>query len=305
MQVIETTREMQAWADGARRSGFRIGFVPTMGFLHEGHLSLIREARRRSDRCVVSIFVNPLQFGPQEDLERYPRDLVRDQAALAEEGVDVIYFPSAEAMYPEGFQSEVRVTRLTRGLCGASRPGHFTGVTTVVAKLFHAVKPHVAVFGEKDFQQLAAVRRMAADLDFDIDIVGAPIVREADGLAMSSRNVYLSLREREAAQRLSGALFAARARVDAGERDAARVVEQVRADLVQEPLLRVDYVALVDPVTMEPVREITGPAILALAAFVGKTRLIDNTRLGAGERDSVATPGRSERKAVPELKANP
>jgi len=282
MRTIETVPEMQAWADATRQAGLRIGFVPTMGYLHEGHLSLVREARRRSDRCVVSIFVNPLQFGPGEDLDRYPRDLARDRAALSAEGAGVLFLPRADEIYPQGFQTEVCVAEVTQGLCGAARPGHFNGVTTVVAKLFNAVKPHVAVFGEKDFQQLVTIRRMVADLDFDIDIVGAPIVREADGVAMSSRNAYLSPREREAARVLSRCLAAARSLVDSGVREAAAVRGRVDRELKSEPLARVDYVALVDPATMAPIGDIAGPTLLALAVFIGKTRLIDNTILAAG-----------------------
>jgi pantoate--beta-alanine ligase len=280
VEVIEAPRAMQAWADATRRAGRRIGFVPTMGYLHDGHLSLIAVARARADACVASIFVNPLQFGANEDLARYPRDLERDTARLRATGVDVLYLPAAGAMYPDGFQTHVEVERLTRGLCGRTRPTHFRGVTTVVAKLFHAVKPHVAVFGEKDFQQLAAIRRMVADLDFDVEVVGAPIVREADGLAMSSRNAYLSAPERTAARCLSRALAAARTAAAAGERAAATLCARARDVIEAEPLARIDYVELVDPETLEPVGTIAPRALLALAVFVGATRLIDNTVLG-------------------------
>lgn len=279
MTVIETARGMQSWSDAVRSGGERIGFVPTMGYLHEGHMTLVREAKQRADRCVVSIFVNPMQFGPNEDLARYPRDLERDSAMLSAAGVDVLYLPNAQAMYPPGFQTEVSVTRLTRGLCGRSRPTHFRGVTTVVAKLFHAVKPHVAVFGQKDFQQLVAIERMVADLDMDVEIAGAPIVREPDGLAMSSRNVYLAADERRAALCLSRAWQAARRSFDAGERDAGALLAAARAVIDAEPLARADYVELVDRFDLEPVDRIERPALLALAVFIGETRLIDNTVL--------------------------
>lgn len=270
---------MQSWSDRMRSLGQRIGLVPTMGYLHEGHLSLVEVVRRRADRCVVSIFVNPLQFGANEDLDHYPRDLSRDTALLREAGVDVLYLPSPLTMYPQGFQSEVSVTQVTRGMCGRSRPTHFRGVTTVVTKLFNAVKPHVAVFGEKDFQQLVTIKRMAADLDFDIEILGAPIAREADGLAMSSRNANLSPAERRAATCLFEALTGARAAVRNGERSATAILDIVRTRLAHEALARIDYVELTDPVTLEPVSAVDPSALLALAVFFGNTRLIDNTVL--------------------------
>jgi pantoate--beta-alanine ligase len=279
MEVISTPREMQAWADGVRRSGERIGLVPTMGYLHEGHLSLVSVAQRHARRCVASIFVNPLQFGANEDLEKYPRDLARDGAMLREAGVDALYTPDAAVMYPPGFQTAVTVHDVTRRLCGASRPGHFRGVTTVVTKLFNAVKPHVAVFGMKDFQQCVTVRRMARDLDCDIEIIAAPIVREPDGVAMSSRNAYLSSTERAAATCLVRALRDAEDMVRGGERRARVVVEHVRAAIAREPLARIDYVALVDSETMDDVDELDTPALLALAVFIGRTRLIDNVLL--------------------------
>ena len=281
MQEIDTAVEMRAWSDEARRAGRRIGLVPTMGYLHAGHLSLVAEARRRAETCVASIFVNPLQFGPSEDLARYPRDLPRDRDALRDAGVDVLYLPTADEMYPPGFQTEVTVTQVSTGLCGATRPGHFRGVTTVVTKLFNAVKPHVAVFGEKDFQQLAVIRRMANDLDTGIEVIGAPIVREADGLAMSSRNAYLSADQRAAALCLSRSLAAAREAVAGGERDADAVLRAARAVLDAEPAARVDYVALVDADTLEPLPRIADRALLALAVLIGRTRLIDNTILTA------------------------
>jgi pantoate--beta-alanine ligase len=281
MLELDTPAAMRDWADLTRARGWRIGLVPTMGYLHAGHLSLVAEARRRADMCVASIFVNPLQFGANEDLANYPRDLDRDRAALAAAGVEVLYRPSADSMYPRGFQLEVAVTKVSAGLCGRARPGHFGGVTTVVAKLFNAVKPHVAVFGEKDFQQLAVIRRMAADLDLGIEIVGMPIVREADGLAMSSRNAYLSPEERAAARCLSRALAAGRDAAQRGSAESAAVLEPVRAVLAAEPLARVDYAEVVDADTIEPLDVLNRPALLALAVFIGRTRLIDNTVLAA------------------------
>ncbi|MGD9762885.1 MAG: pantoate--beta-alanine ligase [Candidatus Binatia bacterium] len=281
MLELSSPAAVQAWAVETRAAGLRIGLVPTMGYLHDGHLSLVAEARRRVDACVVSIFVNPLQFGPREDLDRYPRALSRDRALLERAGVAVLYAPSVDVMYPDGFQTEVHVARVTSGLCGRSRPGHFRGVTTVVAKLFNAVRPHVAVFGEKDYQQLAAIRRMVIDLDFGLEIVGMPIVREPDGVAMSSRNANLSATERVAARCLSRALGAAREAVDAGARRAEDVLAAARAILDAELLARVDYAELVDAETLEPVDEIARPSLLALAVFLGRTRLIDNAVLTA------------------------
>jgi pantoate--beta-alanine ligase len=279
MEVIGTVAVMQAWADRTRAAGERIGFVPTMGYLHDGHLSLVREARRRSDRSVASIYVNPLQFGPNEDFERYPRAAERDRAQLAAAEVDVLFAPTVEEMVPRGFQTTVSVEKLTRGLCGSSRPGHFDGVTTVVAKLFNAVKPHVALFGEKDFQQLAAIRRMTRDLGFDVEVAGMPIVREPDGLAMSSRNAYLSEAERRAARCLSRARDAAAAAVAGGERAAGRVVDRAAAVLEAEPLARVDYAEIVDAEDLQPVESIDRRCLFALAVRIGSTRLIDNVVL--------------------------
>jgi pantoate--beta-alanine ligase len=284
MLEIDNPAAMRTWADDARAAGKRIALVPTMGYLHDGHLRLVAEARRRADVCVTSIFVNPLQFGANEDLSKYPRDLARDRAALDRAGVEVLYLPSAESMYPSGFQTELNVTGVSEGLCGRSRPGHFRGVATVVTKLFNAVKPHVAVFGEKDFQQLAVIRRMTADLDLGIEIVGVPIVREADGLAMSSRNAYLSPAERSAARCLSQALAAARTAFARGARRADALLAPVRAVLTAEPLARIDYAELVDAESMRPVEQVDLPAVLALAVFIGRTRLIDNTVLAATSR---------------------
>jgi pantoate--beta-alanine ligase len=274
--VIRTPAEMTAWSLAARARGERIAFVPTMGALHEGHVTLLREARKLSQKLALSIFVNPTQFGPNEDLARYPRDLPGDLAKAAGAGTDVAFVPEARDVYPAGFQTTIEVPELARGLCGPFRPGHFAGVATVVCKLLNIVRPDVAVFGEKDYQQLAIVRRMVVDLDMGIEIVGSPTVREPDGLAMSSRNAYLSPQERARALSLSRALFAARDAAAAGERDGARIAAQARAALDVD---RVDYVDLVDAHTLKPVTEIERPAVLAVAVFIGRTRLIDNVRI--------------------------
>ena len=276
--VLRTPSEMTAWSQAARARGERVAFVPTMGALHEGHVSLLREGRRRADRLALSIFVNPTQFGPKEDLSRYPRDLPGDLAKAASAGTDVAYVPDAADVYPPGFQTYVQVRELEQGLCGGARPGHFVGVATVVCKLFNVVRPHVALFGEKDFQQLAVVRRMVADLDLGVEIAGMPIVREPDGLAMSSRNASLSPDERRRALAWSRALSAARARAAAGERDAAALVATARGVLAGE-IDRVDYVEVRDAATLAPVTTLEREGVLLVAAFVGKTRLIDNVRL--------------------------
>jgi pantoate--beta-alanine ligase len=264
-----------------RASGRRVALVPTMGALHEGHLSLVQAGYRLADRVIVSIFVNPTQFGPTEDFARYPRDLARDLESLRKVGADVVFAPSVEEMYPNGDATWVTVERLTNGLCGRSRPGHFRGVTTVVARLLHAARPHVAIFGEKDFQQLAVIRRMVRDLCFGVEIVGGPIVREPDGLAMSSRNAFLSARARQQATALNSALHEARALVRAGLRDAVTICATARQRIEKEPLAEIDYVELVDTHSLEPVREIGERALLALAVRFEGTRLIDNTVLEA------------------------
>lgn len=279
MEILRTISEVKAAVRPRKRAGARVGLVPTMGYLHEGHLSLVRRARQETDLVVVSIFVNPLQFGPREDYDRYPRDLDRDAALLAPEGVDIVFAPSVEEMYPEPIRTFVEVTGLTEGLCGASRPGHFRGVTTVVTKLFNIVEPDVAYFGEKDFQQLQVVRRMVRDLNMNVEIVGVPTVREPDGLALSSRNVYLRGREREAARILYRAIQRAQELVAQGQRDARALVEDLTAFIAREPLARVDYVAVVDPETLAPVERIEGRVRLALAVYIGSTRLIDNAEL--------------------------
>jgi pantoate--beta-alanine ligase len=275
-EVISDPREMRIRAEDIRRDGRKIAFVPTMGYLHAGHVSLLHEGRRRGDVLVLSIFVNPMQFGPREDLSRYPRDLDGDLDKARGAGTDLAFVPDAAAMYPEGFQTRVAVTELSRGLCGDKRPGHFDGVATVVTKLLHLVKPHLAVFGDKDYQQLAVIRRLVRDLDLDVEIVGMPIVREPDGLAMSSRNAYLSADERRQALVLSSALARAHALVAGGERDAAALVAAARAVVAEAPAARIDYVELRDADSLAPVERLDRPAVLALAVFVGATRLIDN-----------------------------
>jgi pantoate--beta-alanine ligase len=282
MEIIAEPRAMQAWADAERRADRRIALVPTMGALHEGHLELIRVARTHADRVVVSIFVNPIQFNRRDDFERYPRSLDEDAALCATAGVDVIYAPSPGAIYPEGFTSGVEVTGLSEPLCGRTRPGHFRGVTTVVTKLFNAVRPHCAAFGEKDWQQLAVVRRMAADLDTGIEIVGVPTVREADGLALSSRNRLLGAEARQAARCVPRALDAAAEVVAAGVTAARSIADRAAAVIAAEPQARLEYAEVRDPESLIELEEVTGPALLALAVWVGGVRLIDNRILNPG-----------------------
>jgi pantoate--beta-alanine ligase len=280
VRIINGIQEMQQTALALKREGKRIAFVPTMGFLHEGHASLLREGRRRGDMLVLSIFVNPIQFGPGEDLERYPRDLEGDCAIARASGVDIVFTPTAAEMYPAGFQTAIRVRDLALPLCGSSRPGHFDGVATVVAKLFNICQPDLALFGTKDFQQLAVIRRMAADLSQPLEIVGMPIVREFDGLAMSSRNAYLSPAERLSALCLSRAIRLVREHYAAGELDAASLLAAARELIAAEPAATVDYLELRDATSLETVQTVSDTTLLALAVRIGKTRLIDNTLLG-------------------------
>ena len=279
-RVTRVTEVREIVADGRAR-GQRVGFVPTMGYLHEGHLRLVDEARRRADIVVMSIFVNPLQFGPTEDLTRYPRDLEGDAAKAQSRGVDVLFVPDGKEIYPEPPRIVVTPRALGARWEGAARPGHFEGVLTVVAKLFNIVQPHVAVFGQKDIQQATLVRAMVRDLDIPIEIVVAPTVREADGLAMSSRNSYLDAAARERALALSQALRAVQKAHTAGERRAAKLEEIARAHLTEQGITDVDYVAIADPRTLEPLAQAEAGTIVALAARVGRTRLIDNVVLGA------------------------
>ena len=277
MNAYSTVRDMRAAAAGLRARGLRIGFVPTMGNLHEGHLSLVRIARERADAVVVSIFVNPSQFGPNEDFAAYPRTFEADRALCERAGVDAVFHPAAEEMYPAGASVSVAETSLSRALCGASRPGHFDGVCTIVAKLFNVVLPHVAVFGEKDAQQLRIVRRMVRDLLIPVEIVSGPTVREPDGLALSSRNQYLDAAQRPRATCLRRALDEARRLFEAGERDAVRLADAMRAAVGREPGAQVDYASVVDDETLQPFEgSIVRPALAALAVRLGKTRLIDN-----------------------------
>jgi pantoate--beta-alanine ligase len=281
MKICSTTDEMRAASRAARHPGKRLGFVPTMGALHPGHLSLVRAARARSDVVAVSIFVNPLQFGPAEDLAKYPRTFERDVEFLESEVVDILFAPTPEEMYPAGAVTYVTVEGLSEKLCGKSRPGHFRGVTTVVAKLFNIVEPDLAFFGQKDAAQTTIIRRMVRDLNLPVEIVVCPIVREPDGLAMSSRNAYLSPRERKSAMVLHRSLTQLRDRFDQGERNAANLIEAGRQVLAQEPAVRVDYLEIVDPATLDPVQELRSTTLVAIAALVGNTRLIDNILMGA------------------------
>ncbi|MBK5276886.1 MAG: pantoate--beta-alanine ligase [Desulfuromonadales bacterium] len=277
MKIITSINEMQQLSLSLKREGKRVAFVPTMGFLHEGHTSLLREGRRRGDILVLSIFVNPIQFGANEDLDRYPRNLDGDCTIARECGVDLVFTPTAGEMYPPGFQTSIRVRELALPLCGASRPGHFDGVATVVTKLFNIVQPDVALFGNKDFQQLAVIRRMIADLALPVEIIGLPIVREADGLAMSSRNAYLSPDERRSALCLSRAIHIVRERYAAGERRANVLRDEALKLIAAEPAATIDYLELRDAATLEPATDASDTTLMALAVKIGTTRLIDNT----------------------------
>jgi len=282
VKIINSPLEMQQFADAARRKGERIAFVPTMGYLHEGHLSLMREGRRRGTMVVASIFVNPTQFAANEDFTRYPRDLERDCALMRTVPVDVLFAPEAADMYPSASQTWVEVTKLTQGLCGRHRPGHFRGVATVVTKLFNIVKPHVALFGEKDYQQLRTIQQMVRDLNMDLEIVPMATVREPDGLAMSSRNAYLSPAERKTALSLSRALAASRTALAAGANTAGELASAATSVLEREPGVEIEYVEAVDAESLEPVGTLDRPVVVAIAARVGKVRLIDNIVLTPG-----------------------
>ncbi len=276
MKIAVTVKETREQVDEWRRQGLSVGLVPTMGYLHEGHKSLITRAVSENDRVVVSVFVNPMQFGPSEDLESYPRDMDRDAALCEEAGAALIFHPEPSEMYHNGFSSYVDMDTLTGGLCGKSRPVHFRGVCTVVAKLFNIVVPDRAYFGQKDAQQLAVIRHMADDLSYGIEIKGCPIVREADGLARSSRNTYLGKEERQAALVLNKALSEGKKLIESGERDAVKIKDTVTGIINSEPMARIDYVEAVNWDSLEPVTDINGPVLVAVAVFIGKTRLIDN-----------------------------
>ena len=276
MQVVKTVKEVRDIVSGWKREGLSVALVPTMGYLHEGHRSLIEKSVSENDRTVVSVFVNPIQFGPSEDLASYPRDLQRDMDVVGSAGGDLIFHPEPSEMYPGHFTSFIDTSETTELLCGAVRPGHFRGVCTVVGKLFNIVMPERAYFGQKDAQQLATIRRFVRDLNFNVQIVACPIVRESDGLAKSSRNTYLSADERQAALVLSQSLQKGKALIDAGERDAAAVKEAIRAHLLTQPLARIDYVEVVDNENIRRVERISGSTLVAIAVYIGKTRLIDN-----------------------------
>ena len=276
MKIVGTVKEVREQVKEWKKQGLSVGFVPTMGYLHEGHKSLMDAARKGNDKVVVSIFVNPMQFGPTEDLATYPRDLDHDAALCESAGVDLIFHPEAEEMYEKDFCSFVDMTGLTEGLCGKTRPIHFRGVCTVVNKLFNIVTPDHAYFGQKDGQQLAVIKRMVRDLNMDIEIVGCPIVREEDGLAKSSRNTYLSPEERKAALILSKTVALGK-ELAKTEKDANKVVEAMKKNIETEPLAKIDYVEAVDALSMVPVEKLEGTCMLAMAVYIGKTRLVDNT----------------------------
>ncbi len=279
VQIIRTVSDMKNLAEKLRKEK-TIGFVPTMGYLHQGHLSLVKRSKAENDITVVSIFVNPTQFGPNEDYTSYPRDLKRDLSMIEKEGVDFVFVPEVEEMYPKGYSTYVNEESLSKYLCGKSRPGHFRGVCTVVTKLFNIVKPHRAYFGQKDAQQFRIIRRMVRDLNMDVEVIECPIVREPDGLAMSSRNVYLSTQEREQAVALNKSLKMAESLYRSGEKSASRIIEKILDYLSSFDKLKVDYVEIVDEESLEPVSQINKKVIVALAVWVGKARLIDNIILG-------------------------
>lgn len=276
MKIVETIKEVRDQVKEWRKEGYSVGLVPTMGYLHEGHKSLIDHAVAENDRVVVSVFVNPMQFGPTEDLESYPRDMERDAALCEQAGASLIFHPDPSEMYQEDFSSFVDMNTLTGGLCGKSRPIHFRGVCTVVSKLFNIVTPDRAYFGQKDAQQLAVIRHMVSDLNYGIEIVGCPIIREEDGLAKSSRNTYLNPEERQAALILSKSLAEGKKLLEAGEKNAATIRQVITDKIKTEPLAKIDYVEVVDWNNLEPIETIEGAVLVAIAVYIGKTRLIDN-----------------------------
>jgi pantoate--beta-alanine ligase len=280
MQVVRQIKEMQKISDRLREKGKRIGFVPTMGYLHDGHISLVRQARELCDSVVVSIFVNPTQFGPGEDFQRYPHDEEGDKAKLDKAGVEFLFIPEAKEMYPSGYQTYVEVAEVSKGLCGDFRPGHFRGVATVVAKLFNIVKPHIAVFGEKDYQQLLVIKKMVDDLNFDIEIIPGTLIREEDGIAMSSRNAYLSPEDRKKARVLYQSLVKAKELFDSGEKRTYNIVLAIGKMIESVEGVSLQYVEIRDAETLERVEKVSRPAVIAVAAMVGSVRLIDNIIIG-------------------------
>lgn len=276
IRVVSTVKETRTQVKEWRKQGLTVGLVPTMGYLHEGHQSLIKKAVAENDRVVVSVFVNPIQFAPNEDLETYPRDLEADTKLCDSTGADLIFHPTPDEMYPEGFSTHIQMDNLTKELCGKTRPTHFGGVCTVVGKLFNIVQPDKAYFGQKDAQQLAIIKRMVRDLNFDIEIVGCPIIREPDGLAKSSRNTYLNADERKAALILSKSIELGKQLVAGGERNAQTIIKAMTDKINTEPLARIDYVNAVDALNIEPLETLRGEVLVAIAVYIGKTRLIDN-----------------------------
>ena len=280
MRIIESAKKMQSYSESLRRQGKGIAFVPTMGYFHEGHFRLMKEAKKMADGVVVSIYVNPTQFGPKEDFSKYPRDLDRDLKMAQSAGVDVIFYPPDKEMYPAGYQTYVDVEKVTKNLCGMSRPGHFRGVTTVCCKLFNIVKPHVAVFGKKDFQQFVSIKRMVDDLNMDLQIIGLPTVRETDGLAMSSRNKYLQKNERPSALTLFKSLKLAQKLYSGGEKKSSVIINKVEKLIKRAPYTTIDYIKICSTKTLNNVEEIKSQSVIALAVKVGMTRLIDNHVFG-------------------------
>ncbi|CDF57406.1 pantoate--beta-alanine ligase [Thermobrachium celere] len=276
MLIIKSVDEMKRHMKDIKKQGRSIGFVPTMGYLHEGHMSLIKRARGENEVVVVSVFVNPTQFGPNEDYERYPRDEERDKKMCEEAGCDILFMPNKDDMYRENYSTYVEVHGLTEGLCGAKRPGHFRGVATIVTKLFNIVKPDRAYFGQKDAQQLAVIKRMVKDLDFDIEIVGCEIVRDVDGLALSSRNTYLSEEERKQAPILYKSLLKAKEEIEKGERASEKLIDLIKTTILEMPDAQIDYIEIVNNETLKPIEKVEGEVLIALAVKFGKTRLIDN-----------------------------
>ncbi|WP_142413155.1 pantoate--beta-alanine ligase [Hathewaya massiliensis] len=276
MMILKTIDEVRKQVNSWRKEGYSIALVPTMGYLHEGHKSLIEKAHSENKKVVVSVFVNPIQFGPNEDYDKYPRDIEKDSKLCESAGADLIFNPEVSEMYPEEILTTVKLSKLTAGLCGAKRPGHFDGVCTVVSKLFNIVKPDRAYFGEKDAQQLAVIKKMVKDLNFDIEIIGCPIVREESGLAKSSRNAYLSEEEKKSALILSKSLFKAKELIQNGEKSVAKIEDFLIKNLSSEPSARIDYVEIVDFKTIENIEEIKDETLIAIAVYIGKTRLIDN-----------------------------